>query len=235
MLQRIPAESIHTVDYGWYRGRFHFAYGDYDDPENMNFGVLQALNEFVLQPNSGFDTHPHAEMEIVTFCVQGELTHGDSLGYNNTLQGGDIQYLCAGSGITHSEMNEAGDHPLRFYQIWIAPNKEGLKPKYDCKHFSRLTSQNKLQHVVSGDDREGVIHIDQDANIYAARLGSSENIVYTNWADRQSYLTCLDGQLTANKIEIFQHDALKIWGDEILNLSALEGSHFLLIEMFAES
>jgi redox-sensitive bicupin YhaK (pirin superfamily) len=234
MLLRIPAQSIHTADYGWYRGRYHFSYAEYDDPENMNFGVLRALNEFVLQPGSGFDTHPHAEMEIITFCVQGELTHGDNLGYNNTLQGGDVQYLCAGSGITHSEMNEAEDRALRFYQIWITPHEEGLKPKYDCKHFSRLSNLNKLQHVVSGDDREGVIRIEQDANIYAARLGNSENIIYTNWADRQSYLVCMDGQLTINEIKLFQHDALKIWGEEAINLNAQEDSHFLLVEMASE-
>ena len=234
MLQKIPAQDIYTTDYGWYRGRFHFSYGDYDDPENMNFGVLQAFNEFVLQPNSGFDTHPHAEMEILSYCVQGELTHGDSLGYSNTISNGDVQYLSAGSGITHSERNEALDQSLRFYQIWITPNENGLKPGYDCKHFSRLSGSNKLLHVASGAGREGVVQIAQDANIYSARLVDSEKIVYTNWADRQSYLVCLEGKLTANGIDLDQHDALKIFGEETFNLVSLEDSHLLLIEMAKE-
>jgi len=235
MLLRIPAESIYTADYGWHSGRFHFSFGDYDDPGNTHFGVLRALNEFVLQPGSGFETHPHSEMEIVSYCVQGELTHGDSMGQSGRLQSGDVQYLCAGSGITHREMNDAQDCALRFLQIWIEPETSSLTPKYDCKHFSRQSSPNKLQHVASGEDREGVINIAQDANIYSARLSNTENIVYTNWVDRQSYLVCLEGKLTVNEIKLFQHDAMKVWGEEIMNLSAPEESHFLLVEMASDS
>jgi hypothetical protein len=150
------------------------------------------------------------------------------------LQSGDVQYLCAGSGITHREMNEMQDRSLHFFQIWITPNEDGLKPKYDCKHFSRLSSPNKLQHVASGKDREGVIQIAQDVNVYAARLVDSEKIVYTNWADRQSYLACLDGNLTANDVQLHQHDALKVWGEEILDLSAPQECHFLLVEMASD-
>ena len=234
MLQKIPARDIYTADYGWFSGRFHFSYAEYEDPQNMNFGVLRALNEFVLQPDSGFDTHPHEEMEILSYCVRGELTHSDSLGYNNTISSGDVQYLSAGSGITHSERNGALDRSLRFYQIWITPTESGLKPSYDCKHFSRLSNPNKLLHVATGTGREGVIQIAQDANIYAARLVDSEKIVYTNWADRQSYLACLEGDLIINDLQLHQHDALKVWGDEILNLSAAVGSHFLLVEMASE-
>ena len=234
MLQKISAGDIFTADYGWYSGRFHFSYAEYEDPQNLNFGVLRALNEFVLQPDSGFDTHPHEEMEILSYCVRGELTHGDSLGYHNTISSGDVQYLSAGSGITHSERNGSLDQSLRFYQIWITPSESRLEPSYDCKHFSRLSSPNKLLHVATGTGREGVIQIAQDANIYAARLVGSEKIVYTNWADRQSYLACLEGDLTINDIHLHQHDALKVWGDEILNLSAAVESHFLLIEMTSE-
>lgn len=234
MLQKILGRDIYTADYGWYSGRFHFSYAEYENPQNMNFGVLRALNEFVLQPNSGFDTHPHAEMEILSYCVRGELTHGDSLGYHNTISSGDVQYLSAGSGITHSERNETLDQSLRFFQIWITPGENGLEPGYDCKHFSRLSSPNKLLHVAAGAAREGVIQIAQDANIYSARLVDSEKIVYTNWSDRQSYLVCLEGNLTINDMQLHQHDSLKVWGEEILNLSAEVESHFLLIEMASE-
>jgi len=235
MLLRIPAESIYTADYGWHSGRFHFSFGDYDDPGNSNFGVLRALNEFELQPDSGFETHPHSEMEIISYCVHGELTHGDNMGHSNRLQSGDVQYLCAGSGITHHEMNEKQDRILRFIQIWIEPEASSLPPKYDCKHFSSLSGTNNLQHVASGDDREGIIKIAQDANIYAARLSETESLVYTNWGDRQSYLTCLEGKLTVNETELFKQDAMKVWGEEILNLSAQEDNHFLLVEMAAEN
>ncbi len=231
MLLKVPAGDIYHHDYGWHTVRFHFSFANYDEPANTNFGVLQALNEFVVQPGSGFEAHPHAEMEIVSYCVEGELTHGDNLGHSNTLQGGDVQYLCAGSGITHREMNDTGDRLLRFFQIWIAPDESGLAPKYQCLHHSQLSSSNTLLHIASGEDRDGVIQIAQDANIYAAKLAQAEALVFTNSVDRQSYLVCLKGILHVDNIELFPHDALKVWGEETLNLSALEDSHFLLVEM----
>jgi redox-sensitive bicupin YhaK (pirin superfamily) len=234
MLLRIPGESIHTTDHGWFRGRFHFSYADYKDPGNTHFGVLRALNEFVLQPGSGFEPHPHAEIEIISYCVQGELTHGDDLGYRSTLRGGDIQYLRAGSGIMHREMNETKDQLLRFYQIWIAPLENGLEPKYENRHIFPPTSPNKLQHVASGEKVQGVIQIAQDANLYTARLASPENMTYSNRANRQSYLTCLDGTLIINELKLNQHDALKVRGEETLHLKAQEDSHLLMVDMAAE-
>jgi redox-sensitive bicupin YhaK (pirin superfamily) len=235
MLQKIPSERIYFADYGWHTGRFHFSYADYDDPDNPNFGVLAALNEFELQPDSGFETHPHAEMEIISYCVDGELIHKDGMGHSNRLQSGDVQYLRAGSGITHSEMNATSNNSLRFFQIWISPREPGLQPTYNCKHFSRSQNQNSLQHMVSGEEKPGVIQIAQDANIYTARMANSDAMVYTNWSDRQSYLTVLEGKLTINDIDLCQHDALKVWGEEILNLRAQEYSHFLLVEMALDS
>lgn len=234
MLEKILSKSIYFADYGWHTGRFHFSFADYDDPQNTHFGILKALNEFVLQPGSGFETHPHEEIEIISYCVDGQLTHVDSLGFNNIISGGDVQYLSAGSGITHSEMNKTRNRSLRFYQIWIAPNEDGLKPKYDCKRFSRHFSPNKLRLVVSGANKEGVIQIAQDANIYAGRLIKFERMTYTNWAGRQSYLANLEGAMTVNDHDLSQHDALKVRGEETLTMIAQEDCHFLVIEMAAE-
>lgn len=231
MLLKIPAETIFYKDYGWHSGRFHFSFADYEDPSNTNFGVLCALNEFVVQPGSGFETHPHAEMEIVSYCVEGELTHGDNRGHSNTLQGGDVQYLCAGSGITHNEMNNTSDRQLRFFQIWITPNEGGLTPEYRCVHYSQLAGSDNLCHIATGDQRENVIQIAQDANIYAAKLTPGEPMVYINNHGRQTYLVCLDGKLLVSDLEIFRQDALKVWGEENLNFTAQESSHILLIEM----
>ncbi|MCJ7535905.1 MAG: pirin family protein [Anaerolineales bacterium] len=231
MLLRVPAESIYFNDYGWHTGRFHFSFADNDDPANTHFGVLSALNEFVLQPGSGFETHKHAEIEIISYCVDGELTHGDSLGHSITLQSGDVQYLSAGSGITHREMNDTRDQSLRFFQIWITPDESGLTPKYDFAQDNWRSSHNILRHVASGEDSADIIRIAQDVNIYAARLANAESLVFINLQNRQSYLVCLEGELLVNEIKIFQNDALKIRGEENLNLSAQEDSHFLLVEM----
>ena len=121
-MKKIPAKNIYIGDYGWHKGRFHFSFGDYFDPENMRYGVLEALNDFELQPGTGFEPHLHEEMEIVSYCVEGELTHTDNMGNKTSIKRGDVQYICAGSGIIHSEMNN-NNYPLRFLQIWILLNQ----------------------------------------------------------------------------------------------------------------
>jgi hypothetical protein len=234
MIQKIPAEKIYISDEGWHTGRFHFSFADYDDPENLQFGVLSALNDFVLAPGTGFETHPHDEMEIISYCVEGELTHGDGMGHGNKLQSGDVQYICAGSGITHSEMNELGDCPMRFLQIWITPNERNLKPKYQSERYSKVRRMNELQHLVSGESISGVIEIAQDANIYAGRLENGKQLTYKTRDARQGYLVCLEGRIGVNQIELGQSDALKIWGEDMLRVSGLEQGHFLLVEMAAE-
>jgi redox-sensitive bicupin YhaK (pirin superfamily) len=234
MLIKIPAEDIFFKNYGWHTGRFHFSFADYDHPENTHFGVLRALNEFVLQPGSGFDTHPHSEIEIISYCVEGELKHVDSLGNSSTLQGGDIQYLRAGSGITHSEWNETSDRRLRFFQIWIAPNESLLEPKYQCLHHTQRTSRYNLHHIASREDREDVIQIAQDANVYAARFAQDEPLVYINDRGRQTYLVCLEGQMLVNNLDLSRQDALKISGEEHIRFLSVEDSHILLVEMAAQ-
>lgn len=235
MIQKIPSESIYFADYGWHTGRFHFSFGDYDDPNNSHFGVLRALNDFVLQPGSGFETHPHEEMEIISYCVEGDLTHSDNVGRRNTISRGDVQYLCAGSGITHSEMNELGDCSTRFLQIWITPNERNLRPKYRSKRYSKVRRMNELQHLVSGESISGVIEIAQDANIYAGRLEKGKKLTFKTQDARQGYLVCLEGLISVDQIELQQSDALKIWGEDELIVSAVEQGHFLLVEMAAEN
>ena len=133
MLLKIPAGEIFFKDYGWHSGHFHFSFGDYIDPQNKGFGVLFALNDFMLKPMSGFETHPHAEVEIASYCVQGTLAHKDILGNEQELGRGDSQYTCTGSGITHSEMNPSPDESLRFVQIWIKPRMPGMRPHYNMR------------------------------------------------------------------------------------------------------
>jgi redox-sensitive bicupin YhaK (pirin superfamily) len=231
MLLKITGGTIYYHDYDWHTGRFHFAFADYENPASTHFGVLQALNEFVLLPGSGFETHPHKEMEIITYCVEGELTHADSLGNSSTLQGGSVQYLCAGSGITHREMNDSPDRTLRFYQIWITPQAGELVPKYRCIHHEQLSTTSSLHHIASGDDLEDGIQIAQEANIYAANLTPGEPLVFFNNQGRQAYLVCLDGKLLVNDLDFSQHDALKVWGEENLKLSTEQDAHLLLVEM----
>ena len=194
------------------------------------FGVLEALNEFIIQPDQGFTTHPHTDMEIISYCVEGELSHDDNMGNSNTLRQGDAQYLCAGSGITHSEMNPSGDRSLRFYQIWILPERKGLTPYYDTRNSSAIAVQDQMYQIVSGTAL-GTMKINQDANIYIARLESGKHMRCSIDANRQAYLVCMDGNFSVDGIDVQQRDALKIWGKHGISITALENSHFLMIEM----
>ena len=230
MIRKIPAEEIFSRDYNWYTAHSHFSYGDYIDPDNERFGVLKALNEFIIQPGYGFTTHPHSDMEIISYCVEGQLTHGDDLGNTNILNHGDAQYLCAGSGITHSELNKMQEHPLRFYQIWILPERKGLTPNYDTRNSSAIVVQNQMHQIASGTAL-GTMKINQDANIYIARLKSGKQLRFRIADNRQGYLVCIDGKFSSNDIKVQHRDALKIWGEHELSITALEDSHFLMIEM----
>jgi redox-sensitive bicupin YhaK (pirin superfamily) len=230
MIKKIPTEQIYSKNYSWYIARSHFSYGDYVDLQNERFGVLKALNEFIIQPDQGFITHPHTDMEIISYCVEGELSHDDNMGNSNTLRQGDAQYLCAGSGITHSEMNPSGDRSLRFYQIWILPERKGLTPNYDTRNSSAIAVQNQMYQIASGTAL-GTMKINQDANIYVARLESGKQLRFRIADNRQGYLVCIDGKFSSNDIKMQHRDALKIRGEHDISITALEDSHFLMIEM----
>ena len=231
MITKISAAELFRKDYGWHTGQFHFAFGDYEDPTNQNFGVLNALNDFVVQPNRGFETHPHAEMEIISYCVDGTLLHHESMGNINELQRGDSQYACTGSGITHSEMNGCGDGTLRFLQIWILPNKDRLQPLYRENRILSDKRYGSLRHIASGGEKEGVMQIAQDANIFAAEISRNKNIVFQNKEERQSYVLCLEGELSVNNFKLRESDAVTLRGKETLNFMGCEDSHLLIVEM----
>lgn len=231
MLSKIPARRIYLGDYGWHVGRFHFSFADYEDPENINFGNLLTFNDFTLQPNSGFDTHSHQEIEIISYCVIGELAHEDSLGNKEIIQAGGMQYTCAGSGITHSERNESPDMALRFVQIWIRPNSPGLQPHYCAAPFKPSDHLNKLLQLVSGQSLENVTRINQDANIYVSEIEAGRRLDMLQLPNRQVYLTCLAGSLDINHLPLESGDSIKVWDELALTLTALENCHVLMVEM----
>jgi len=210
MKEKIPAQNIYVNDYDWHIGRFHFPFAEYEDPQNGPFDVLQALNDFELNPGTGFETHPHDEMEIISYYVEGTLEHDDSTGNKNTIVRGDVQYLCAGTGVTHSEKKAMKDGSLRFLQIWITPKRNGLHPGYRSKDFSKNNPKNKLQLVVSGDELDPALKIQQAANIYIAQLEKNKQLPITNHEMRQSYLYCLDGSFAGNGVSLTSCDALKL-------------------------
>ena len=231
MLSKIPARQIYLGDYGWHVGRFHFSFADYIDPGNTHFGDLITFNDFTLQPHTGFDTHSHREMEIISYCVMGELFHADSMGNYAIIKRGEMQYTCAGSGITHSEKNNSREQPLRFIQIWIRPNAAGLTPLYAARHFKQTDRLNRLLQIASGNSIGQVTRINQDVNIYISEMKAGRQVYERQLPGRQTYLACLEGSLAINNLPMESGDAIKVCGESLLTMTALQDCHLVMVEM----
>jgi redox-sensitive bicupin YhaK (pirin superfamily) len=196
----------------WLKSRFHFSFAEYGNAKNSNFGVMRVLNDDLVQPHRGFGEHPHRDMEIITYVVNGEISHRDSMGQSESLGRGSIQFMTAGTGVRHSEYN-AGDIPARFIQTWIVPSSYGLKPNYGSFRGSPDTIKNELHHLVS-DVKDTSIHtpvqVNQDVDAYAAELDLGKKVVYEFAPSRQAYLVCLEGSITVNGNALDRYDACEI-------------------------
>lgn len=231
MLKKLPKENMGTSNLGWLESRFHFSFAEYRNPNNINFGVLRVLNDDIVHPNSGFDTHPHANMEIISYVVDGEITHKDSMGNAETLKRGEVQYLSAGGGIFHSEHNWNKTKDLRLLQIWIIPPKSGLPRLYGSKNFKETDRKNKLLNIVSSQDGNADIKIYQDINMYVSELEANKTIDFDIKKNRQIYFVQIEGTASINGINLNNGDAMEIVDVNKLEVKALSNSHFLFIEM----
>jgi quercetin 2,3-dioxygenase len=231
MLKKLPKENMGTSNLGWLESRFHFSFAEYRNPNNMNFGVLRVLNDDIVHPNSGFDTHPHANMEIISYVVDGEITHKDSMGNAETLKRGEVQYLSAGDGIYHSEHNWNKTKDLRLLQIWIVPPKSGLPRLYGSKQFNEIERKDKLLNIVSSQEGNADIKIYQDINMYVSELEANKSIDFDIKKDRQVYFVQIEGTSSINGINLNNGDAMEIVDEDKLEIKAVSNSHFLFIEM----
>jgi quercetin 2,3-dioxygenase len=229
MLRRIDSENLGQSRLGWLHSRFHFSFAGYYDPDNVHFGALRVLNDDLVQPGGGFDLHPHRDMEIVSYVVDGQLTHADSVGNRHTLTRGEVQYMSAGTGVLHSEHN-GGDGVLRFLQIWIFPDAKGLEPAYGDHRFAWEARTNRWLPMVSGPGGGAPVTIHQDASIRALELEAGREIGLEVGPDRQAYLVQIEGSSTTGGLELHARDALEIVGEDV-TLSAHETAHVLVIEM----
>jgi redox-sensitive bicupin YhaK (pirin superfamily) len=214
---------------GWLQSIFHFSFAEYYNPKNMNFGSLRVVNDDLVKSNTGFPTHPHKDMEIVSYVVKGDLTHGDSMGNENTLTRGQVQYMSAGTGVYHSEYN-LGDNTLRFLQIWILPDNTGYKPNYGDYRFTWEERKNKWLHMVSSKSGNAPIKINQDFNIYSIELDSNEEINFPVNKGRQAYILQVEGSSSINEILLNERDAAEVI-EENIYIKAKNTSHILVLEM----
>jgi len=197
------------ADHGWLRSFHSFSFADYHDPEHMGFGDLRVINEDRIQPGTGFGTHGHRDMEIISYVLEGALAHKDNMGTGSTIVPGDVQRMSAGKGVMHSEFNQSKDGVTHFLQIWIEPNVRGIAPSYEQKHFDAASKRGKLRLLASPDGRDGSVTIHQDAFLYAALVDGADRAVHKLRPGRRAYLHVARGRLTANGQPLEAGDALK--------------------------
>lgn len=229
MLKKLPKENIGTSNLGWLESRFHFSFAQYYNPKNMNFGVLRVLNDDIIHPQSGFGTHPHKDMEIITYVIKGAITHKDSMGNSESLSRGEVQYMSAGEGITHSEYNTT-DEDLRVLQLWIVPPQKSLPRLYGSHRFTKEQREDKLLKIVSSQISDAPIKIYQDISIFVSE--STKDISYEIKKDTQIYLVQIEGSSLINEtVQLHHGDALEITDEKALHVKPIEKSHFLFIVM----
>lgn len=214
-----PTNDNAWTNENWLKSRFHFSFAEYSNHKNSGYGVIRVMNDDLVQPNRGFGTHPHANMEIITYIVEGELTHKDSIGTKESLGRGSVQFMTAGTGVRHSEYNH-GDKPLRFIQTWIVPSRPGLQPNYGsyCGNKGRVDRINNLQHLVSSamepSSSKAPVQINQDIDAFASEIELNKVVTHNLPAGRQAYLLCIEGSVKVNGKTLHKHDACEITGNE---------------------
>jgi hypothetical protein len=231
MLNVIHSESRGAADHGWLKAKHTFSFADYFDPERVQFGALRVINEDRVAPGQGFGTHPHRDMEIVTYVINGAIEHKDSMGNGTVIRAGEIQRMTAGTGVLHSEFNHSDEEELHLLQIWIFPEKQNLEPGYEQKLFASEEKRNQLRLVGSRDGRDGSLTIHQDVELFASILEAGHSVSIVDVAQRRVFVQVVSGQLDINGEQLGAGDGLQIEGEAKVDLRAIEEAEFLLFNL----
>jgi quercetin 2,3-dioxygenase len=215
----------------WLDSRHSFSFGEYHDPQHMGFRTLRVINDDRVAPGGGFGTHAHRDMEIVTYVLDGALEHKDSLGNGSIIQPGDAQRMSAGSGIRHSEFNHSQVDPVRFLQIWILPERQGLPPGYEQRTLPAAESAGQLRLIASRDGRDGSITVHQDAAIYAAVVRPGDHVRYAVAPDRHAWLQVARGPLTLGSHTLQEGDGVAMGGETTLDVTSTATAEILLFDL----
>lgn len=219
------------ANHGWLNTHYTFSFADYYDPKHVHFRTLRVMNDDRIAGGGGFPMHPHRDMEIVTYVLAGALEHRDSMGNGSVIKPGDIQYMSAGTGVTHSEFNASETEPVHLYQIWMFPEKQGFKPAYGQKNFSDAEKQGKLRLLVSPDGRDGSLKIRQDNDLYATVLGSGETVKHALKPDRHAYVQVTRGSITLNGTTLNEGDGAAISEEKTIELTGEKNAEVLLFDL----
>src|SRR5262245_48171908 len=219
------------ADHGWLKSYHTFSFADYFDPKHVEFGPLRVINEDRVAAGAGFGTHGHRDMEIISYVLDGELAHKDSIGTGSVIRPGDVQRMSAGRGVMHSEFNGSRDRPVHFLQIWIQPSVRGVDPSYEQKRFEPAEKRGKLRLIASPDGAQGSVRLHQDARVYAGLYDGTERATFEIAPDRQAYVHVARGKVGANGTALDAGDALKLADVAALTLSDGADAEVLVFDL----
>lgn len=224
------AEDRGHASYDWLDTYYTFSFADYHDPRHMGFRSLRVINDDTVAGGSGFDTHPHRDMEIITYILNGELEHKDSMGNGRVIRTGEVQYMAAGTGVRHSEFNPSPSEPVHLLQIWILPDRRGVTPHYAEKSFVKTTT-GELHLVASKTGRDGSIAINQDADMYLAKLGAGDKVSHPLLPERHAWLHVAEGEVALNGQSLKSGDGAALSEEGLLEVQARRPSQILLFDL----
>ena len=227
----IPSETRGSADHGWLKAKHTFSFADYYDPERVNFGTLRVINEDRVAPAQGFGTHPHRDMEIVTYPISGAIEHKDSMGNGTIIPAGEVQRMTAGTGVLHSEFNHSQDEELHLLQIWILPERNNLEPGYEQRAVPREEKLNRLRLIGSRDGRDGSLTIHQDVDLYASVLDAGQKVQLGGVGDRRIFVQVVAGNIDVNGTRLAAGDGLQLTEAEEVIVSAGSESEVLLFNL----
>lgn len=219
------------ANFGWLDSKHSFSFGHYHDPKHMGFGPLRVINDDRVAPGGGFPAHPHSDMEIISYVLEGGLEHKDSLGTGSVIRPGDVQRMSAGTGVRHSEFNASKSEPVHFLQIWIIPEKRGLAPSYEQKTFPDSEKRGRLRLIGSRDGREGSVTVHQDVDLYATLLAEGEAIAHEIAQGRGGWVHVARGSVTINGETLNEGDGVAITTSGVLRLEGVADAEVLLFDM----
>lgn len=226
------ADTRGDANHGWLHSKHSFSFGNYYDPQRMNFGLLRVLNDDMVSGGMGFGTHPHENMEIISIPLQGDLEHKDSMGNTTVIRKGDVQIMSAGTGVSHSEYNKNKDETVKFLQIWVIPNKMNVTPRYDQITLKEEDRHNKLQQIISPDLKDAGVWIHQNAWFYLARFDKDFSTDYSLKAKGNGiYIFNLRGDIEVNGQLLNARDGLGLWDTETIFIKSTTDSEFLVMEV----
>jgi len=231
MIELIPSESRGSADHGWLKARHTFSFAEYQNPQRVRFGPLRVINEDRIAPGQGFGTHPHKDMEIVTYPISGAIEHTDSMGNGTVISAGEVQRMTAGSGVQHSEFNHSQTDELHLLQIWMFPEENDLEPGYEQEMFSREDKLDQLRLIASRDGRDGSVTVHQQVDLYASILRPNTEMEHIIADSHKVFVQIISGVVTVNGQSASAGDGVQITDESKLIISSDAEAEFLVFDM----